>query len=665
MSYTVALYRDNTLSDIIKYRNGFAVASEFTTTVVDIGNFQNKDIFCDNSVELACGDLTTGAQDRSLNVNIIIVSHGNNIVLGHITNQKVINDNNILFSYRVDAYMSALISGKISGISGVCARTNIATLYPWTNCQAEPISMSDVSLANNVLTENLNQAVFALENIAPNADGTMASNMTFVLLVSYAVIEHLGVSAWALDPAASAVLREKTVLFHYHDATFPHCGGQFKGVPLRFSSVGNVNNFLRTICGGAGFRTTMNANGWSIQNAVTHRSYLTDLNTGAGQTNYGQTGNLGSNAPFEAIRFITAADIYACYFLPTTFAVNRFNHFTSTVAITGFKNLANLTGWGAEDSTKNKLLTYPYYYARLVTCNGDSVNIIPQTHFLPVTGSTTDYQISLSLRFIGGDTPRLMGRISTRGNEGYSIISTSAATEWFTIRNYPSIQLTIDNIANRQAARDMENTRKITSVYTNARIAASIDSPIKQGYFDGITGGDSTNSAQSGTNRAGAMLGKAIGAVDALATNLGFGNPNQGGGLFANEAAAQAMQAYNTATAGNFFTPDVVHIMGNDFLSSLGEPAFAAYDCGGTPAEHFAAARYFDRFGQSCGFVVNPLTNVGNLFAGAAAILPATNGRTFYQFADIEVTGFMPQEWRLKIKQLFESGVYLINGSGT
>lgn len=657
MSFTVSLHKDPDLTFNVKHRNNFTAAALFTTTAVNVGNFSNLNLFCDNTVELACGQLEPpiSTYERATECNYIKIVWGAYTIIGLITDWDYINDGNVKISYNIDSYMSAMESGLITEAKGLCERVNMTTATMLSNLQSEPFSPSDVTEVNRDITVSLNTLVEGFEGVPPTANGLSDGNTRFVLTVSPAIIEYLGVSAWT-NPGYSFAQQLKSKLtldFYAADSTI-HAGSTFRGTPLVFTQMYEVAMFVRQILGGCGFRTTLGANGYSTQQAQSYRQYITNSNTGAGQTTNEAKNSAGD--PMEAIRFITIADIYNLYCIPAKFAVNVTSYQNTTGFITGFKSLGNLHRWGGENSAKAKLLAHPYYYVRVVTANGDSVNVIPQTHYLDIDSEGDDRRIYCVLRFIGGDTPRLMGRFTCRGNEGDNSFSQGAACEWFTVRSYPAVTLSINDSYNPQIQRDVANARKTSAVYTNSRISAQLSNPIKQGYLDTVNGTSKTNTAQSGWDKFLGSVGGFLGGIDAWgAQNLGTGT-----NLFEDKSELAAWNERRTTEASNFVSAETSTIMGNDFLSQYGCPAFAAYDCGATDTEMFTFSRYLEEFGAACNCILNPITNAGIICGGEGTVAPV-NGRTFYQFGHIQITGNMPVQWKYNIKALFESGVYLLD----
>lgn len=658
MSYTISLHQDKNLTSTIKYRNGFNVPSIYTTTVVNNGNFSNKNLFVDNSIELGCGQINPpmSAYQKVTDATHIKIEWDKYTVIGHITDLQYINDNNILISYIVDTFSSALECGMIDDIKGLCERTHLKTNTQFTNQQSEPFSPSNILQLNKTLTENMNMVAEGFDGITPSNAG-LYEKTSYILTVSPSIVEYLGnVTPFSTPNVSEITLKSRSSLnFERSDSTI-HSGGVYRGTPLKFEQMADVTKFIRDILSGCGFRTTMGANGWKTQQAISHRQYITDANTGAGQAR-NEERNVESE-PMESIFFITLSDIYNLYCIPSNFAINRTTFFEVNYSLTGFKTVGNLHRFGAEDTTKNKLLNFPFCSYRVVTANGDTQDIFPHQHYW----TFSDIQdVRVNYRYIGGDSPRLMAMINPSETE--TTYGRDGTGEWFTVRNYPAITLSINNAFNPQIQKEVANIRKISASYSKANANGRLSNPFKQGYLDGVQGNNLREDITTGRGAWGRFaggLGKGLGVADKFLSEPFFSSPDTpNAGLFKNQNYQDMMNAVSETNAGNFVEAVSSQIMGNDFTSQFSIPAFTVYNTGATDTELFAYCRYFDEFGQSCNCILNPLTNHGDLFGGNASVT-SYNGKTFYKYSNIVITGIMPISWKISIKELFESGVYLI-----
>lgn len=659
MPYIVSLHSENKLSPNIKYRKGFNAPQIFSTTVVNNGEFGNKNLYCDNTVSLGCGKDQQSAEKIALKANYIKITFDGKIVIGAIRDWEYINDNHIKFYYNVDAFMSALVSGFIKRMYGLCQRVNLDTKDYFTNLQSEPFSPSDYQRCNTQITENFNQAIKIFEGIDPTVNGIYSDKTRLILTVSPAIVDYLNLTPFE-KPSLSFPQELKKVnnfKFTASDATV-HASGIFRGTPLKFNHMTEVQQFISRLMGGCGFITKLPKNGYSNQHADECHSYITPDNIGGGNAYFSERNKDGKE--LESIRFINMTDFYNLYCLPEKFSNSQKEGKFLTATITDFKNTSNLHRFSSESHDKGKLLAYPYNYTKMVTANGDIIKIIPQTFYAQiVAGDTSRLRLYINIRFIGGDSPRLMGRIVPTHNKFTDPYHHDSICEWFTIRSYPSITLSINDSYNPQLQKDIANVRKLSAVYTNSVANSRLSNPFKQSYTDQVNGVDNGNSNRGMFGNIMGAIGQSAGAWNNILTTgtmQGHGKNN----FFSDKNAQNMQNETNNINAENFLTAESTSIMGNDFLTQFSVPAVGIWDCGATDAELFAYCRYLEEFGTSCNCFLNPLTNEGNIFNGQGFV-KAFNGKTFYQFSNIDVTGVMPNEWRANIKNLFESGVYLID----
>lgn len=652
--FEISLHRDVLLSHNIKYRQPFSSPAVYTTTAVNIGNFSNKNLYCDNTVELAMGRLTPpqGTEQLATDCNYIKIVWDGKITIGFISDWEYINDNNIKISYRVDAFLSARASNFIASMEGICERVNLDTNDFFTNLQSEPFSPSDIMNANSGMTHAFNLPVQEFEGVIVGSNGVSTQGTSLILTVSPTIRAFLGIDGGMREPPDFTPQLKDVDSFNFNSTdTYMHAGGVYRGFPLKFENMSDVSTFIQKILSGCGFRTELPPTGYSNQKADTHHSYLTPSNMGGGDAYFMERNKDGD--PLESIRFINISDIYNLYCIPDEFTKRQSSYFTKYVDISGWKNLSNLHRFGSETHEKGKLLAYPYYYAKLETANGDTVNMIPQTFFEQREGDE-NLIVRLNLRYIGGDTPRLMARLVPTRNKFESPYNTDSVCSWFTVRSYPAVTLSINDSFNPQVQRDMQNVRKVSTVYANAASNARLDSPFKQGYLDAVHGESSNNSNRGFLGNTASFLGEGLGVWEKL---LNGSNSN---GLFSDKSLQAMNNEVRSLNVGNFITSESTHIMGNDFISQFGIPAFAVWDCGATDAELYTYSRYLEEFGTACNCLLNPLTNTGKIFAGQGQV-KSWNGKTFYKFSNIRIEGVMPLEWKNNIKSLFESGVYLVD----
>lgn len=659
MSYNISLHREDKMTDYIKYRTDWPAPAEWSGIVVNIGNFANKNLYVDNSVELSTGRLNPdwGNYQLATNCNYIKIEWDGKVVIGQITDWQYINDGNVNISYTVDAFMSALLSGFIDEMTGLCERANVRPANRFTNLQSEAFQPSDNQLLNDIASTEFSDQVASFEGIAATPQGISSGNCRYVVTISPILAEYLGVSEWgSIDglPATKElkVLQGQQLRFNRPNYSV-HAGGMYRGVPVVGSTLQSAYAFINGCLDGCGFISKFPASGYSNQAVDTNHNLVTAQNSGGGQAEV-QTRTGGE--PIESTHFITVDDFYNLYAIPQNFAINTKTFIEgTTVELTTFKHTSNMHSFGSEDSLNGKLTAYPYCYAKLITANGDTVDIIPQMHHIGETPYVD--KVKIDLRFIGGDTPRLMGRMRLR-NYDYGPYTFGSPQEWFTIRSYPSVTLSIDGTANQQIMRDNENMRKISATYANSSANFRLSNPMSAGYRDAVNGVSDLNSKVSTANPGGGLGGNIGYSFGVL-----FGTPQGGSGngqLFKNKPLVELQNAIRDINSGNTTSTTGTYIMGNDFTSQFGLPAGFIYNCGATDAELYAYCRFIEKFGQTLNCTINPLDDSGDIWGGNGQIEPVGD-RTYYQFSEIDIVGIMPNEWRENIKNLFESGVYLID----
>lgn len=660
MAFNVTMHKDNYLTDMVKYRAPYSVPASLSFfNLVSVGNFSNKNVLIDNVVELTIlpGYETEANFYQISTCNVIKLTHtyeDNTLtVIGFIIDVEYINDSNIKVAYNVDAFSSARASGLISSMYGLCERThlNYNDSQSFVNLASEPFSVSDTMRAASVLSTNMNQPIYDFEGVEVTENAIYSADVSIVLTLSPAAIEYLGNPEpfTSIAPTDFDVEIKNISSFNFQasDVTF-HSGGAFRGTPIVLGSIISLKPFIKKLCSGCGFETIVSAS------EIERRNMLVLDNGGAIADVYDGTGTDGSYR-----RYITQNDIYNVYVIPKNFAKYTTLTMTSyTNEIEGLYTLATMHGLGAEDNTKSKMLAFPYFYIKVVTSNGDLVTLSPQSFNQRGLVWDNTSTLILDLKFIGGDMPKLMGRFKPAFVPD-TPNARSTVAEWFTIRSYPSLTLSIENSYNPQLQKDFASTRRQSALYTNAIASSRLSNPFKQGYLDGVNGvsyglGDNPNTGFVG-QFAGA-IGNAFGRFDSK-----YGIASVGTSIYNDTNKQNAENQARVDNNGVIVSPDTGTIEGNDNMAQFSCPPISAYNCGGSNGEIFSACRYLDQFGQACNVPLNPLTNVGNLWNGYAYVTTFEN-QTFYKFAYIDVIGNVPAPWKRNIKALFENGVYLRGG---
>lgn len=708
MKYAVTLWHDKNLHHNVKYREQIfgAGGEDWSGEILSIGNFATKDLFCDNSVELSI------PYEQAINSNFIRLRIDDFKVIGNITHWEYINDNNTRIHYVVDAYSSAVASGRLEDLDGLCDRVNSYCVDHWRNLLPEPFSPSDIRQAAPDLTIQFTNFIDAVEGFQGGTTHLADPNVNFVLTVSPAIVDFLGVGAFNTPGTFTPEFKTRATL-NFKGADFTrHYGGIFRGTPLLFGSIDAVKTFIKDILGGCGFLTRTGPEGYGgqdLQNnvslayvdspggamvqtgdsdfnqqweetATTTETYnLTESGGYAwngtswvSNSNRRTTGEIEletvvvhGQAPrgLEYCRPITSADIYNLYCLPKVFCRDNPDTFYDSQTISGFRNYADMGVIASELPDKAKLAAYPYCYTELVTANGDVLNVIPQQDYLTtLTVLDPNYTIRFRVAFFGGDTPRLMGMVkpARAGDNTYSM-----AEQWITIRSYPAITSALNDDLNAQQQRDYANTKQIGAAGANARIQARLNSPIAEAYRDGVGGGT------SGSGFLNRVLSHSGATLRAQLQRGGVGQwlqENAPGGLadvisgkegfFSNPGEAASSMMANSLQ-GQIISPAGSTVMGNDFLGQLQQLPVTAYNRGATDSELYSFARYLGKFGSAVSGILNPRTNIGLLFGGLCLPQPF-EGRTFYKFLSLEIYEDIPRTWKDSIEALFLSGVWLI-----
>lgn len=704
MKYDVSLWRDDLLHHNVKYREQIFGASgaRWSGTINSIGNFASKDLFCDNSVELGV------KYEDAITSNFIRLVVGDFKVIGYITHWEYINDNNTRIHYNVDAYSSAVASGRLEKLDGLCDRVNSYCADHWRNLLPEPFAPSDIKQAAPDLTLQFTNFLDAFEGFQGGTTWLADPQVNFVLTVSPAIVDYIGASPFTIPSTVTSGFKTRSTL-NFKGADFTrHYGGIFRGTPLLFLSIDNVKLFIKQILSGCGFVTRTGPSGYTGQALNTHNVTVFAESPGGGYVqmtgdNVGQwtetltetystteTGGLVGiyattvpNTPrntsgtvkttstvgkpsrnLEYCRPITSADIYNLYCIPKVFCRDNPNPVYDSQTITGFRNYLNMDVIAAELPDKAKLAAYPYCYTKLVTANHDVVDIIPQQDYqVSLTALDPNYTVKVRVAFFGGDTPRTMGMIqpARAGDNTYS-----QAEQWFTVRSYPSLTSALNDDMNQQAQRDYTNTKQIGAAGANARIQTNLNSPLFSGFREGVSSAGTPG--QGGIGGAWGSLGawgaqKAQGLGAWMQENAPGGLANalaggEAGGIFQDPAAAASAMMANSLQ-GQVISPSGSTIMGNDFLGQFQQLPITAYNCGATDSELYSFARYLGKFGSAVSGTLNPRTNIGLLFGGLCIPQPF-EGRTFYKFLSLEIYEHIPRQWKDAIEALFLNGVWLI-----
>jgi hypothetical protein len=675
--FNIALRADQQLKSNVKYRSGGvrgAVIAELT--LISNGNFANKDIWADNSVEISIPFSTCQL------ANYIVITFENTVIAGEIISVTYVNENNSNVSYAIDYYTTAQMTqsirpGFFSNIQGLCSRTNLS--YPAesvANQQPEPFSGNDFKRVHQELTEKFNDTINGHLNISQLPQDILANGHYFVLWISafaqYAIQQNGGTAdKWGLSHTAPTPMSIETVNDFNTGVNGNELwyGGYSVGIPLVFASETSMSNYINTCLSQVGLRVEVPTqwNDWEKEFNwvdITGTQYFTSQ--GLTEDDKGQT------APMHQIKMITESDFLKVQIIPQIFC----NTQSMTQWIVGGQvdtnyGLDNFNpmrdertvilpdGTIVHDYSKSKAMQYPYWYHSLKTRTGNEINLLPQIkhggiNYLP------DFNFYYWLRFIGGEMPKLMIAISDYSDTHEPPLSGSG-TEWHTIYEYPSIAWGKNMQSQQQlgelSAR-MHNTAQIQSAIIGASTAGT-------GFMYGLRGGTPNTATQGFFRSAMTRLGNWVSRLNTGSGNTSYRDMQNfndmnifggGTGQFDNAISQKNVEG----NAQRIVASEPRTILGEGSTDALLSPPVTIYRCGMTDGELFGFCRFMDRKGQATNAYINPLTNSGSVFGGNAIIVSFA-GRTYYEFYDLDVSGTMPVDYKNAIQAMFIAGCYLIN----
>lgn len=674
MPFTVELRADNILKSNTKYRSGGVRGSViWSSEVVNNGNFANKDVWADNSIEISCPFST------AQNANYIILKFENSSIAGEIVSCGYTNDNNTIITYVLDHYTTAQMTqgvrgGFFTGAMGLCARTNLT--YPresLANQLPEPISGSDLKKVHSEFTEQFNQKINSKYDITQTSNSALDNGNCFVLWISafaaWAIQKNGGsADSWqilASSPTSNSItnvdLADFTPPASIRPTTLWH-GGYTTGVPLVFSTELLLSVYINDMLSNVGVRTVIPKDGISNDGTVRRyvnvdRQYFTSDNLTTEQAN--------EQVEMEMTKIITEQDIFQIMIIPKKIATSPQKErvfFNDEVVLD--LDLSNFNpmkdekitilpdGTIINDYSKSKALTFPYYYLKLKTRIGNEIVITPQLK-MKQTSYLNEFTVNFWTQFVGGNTPKLMLSINDYTEEGTPTDEINGI-EWNTIYEYPSIAWTSGVSTEQQVAQLSARMHRSANIQT-AIIGQSTQGT---GFLYGLRGGKAhmgQNLMQKGLS----SLGNAISYTGASAN---LANANTGGftpyDRYTTDTENSKKQSQDNSN--NLISSNPHTIMGEGGTDLLLSSPVTIYQCGFSDGELFSLCRYFDRRGQATNCIINPLTNAGNVFGGNASIT-SYGGKTYYEFYDIDVTGTMPTNLKNAIQSMFTSGCYLVN----
>lgn len=690
--YNVDIYSEPSIKGNVKYRNSPFVRGTIKASkiVVSNGNFSNKDIWSDNSVELNISWVT--AQES----NYIVITYNRtdpnnpNITIpwtkiaGEIISTQYINDSNVNISYIVDHYTTAQLTKELreeffTNIKGLCSRTNLT--YGKESCanlQPEPYAGSDTKVFDYYMSSNFNREILNSWGLRSGDDVIERGFCVIVWISNFAAttVHRTGGTIIPWVPNACVAPPPKSIYTSTNgfvesntSSTWEWYGSFSKGYPTLWTNLTLMNSFITGIQNTVGQEQEIPAKGYGNLNntrwAVIQDSYYTSMGDRDSQVE-----------PLTQTQLITSNDIFNIQIVPLNVAINyqaeqltKKHSWLSKWGLNNFNPMKDERdtilpdGTIIQDFSKSKLMTYPYWYHKLITNIGNEILLIPQTKVkVPTINDdyTLNFQYNFETRFIGGDKPRLMISVldySDKTDSNYF----SNGREWNTIWEFPNIPWQ-SNVNSEQQLQAISSALNRTSQIYSSIIGASVKGT---GFMSGYRSGTSNaisdsrgswheqSSMRSGFQTTHSLMGIGAGVVT---DSLGLR-----GSLSKKYKDDANVSSENAKTSSNNIIANSPHvIVGEDNISALLTPPVKILRCGYTDGELFGFARYLDRQGQSANIILNPITNNGDIFGGHAYISSVGN-KTYYQFYDLDIDGTMPVFFKDMITQLFVGGVYLIN----
>jgi hypothetical protein len=654
----VTLIANSRLTADTKYRLVDVIGQSTTvasSSLVRIGNFSSTDLFTDsNAFEI------NFSMDTCLQASHVVITSGltNNqtSIVGEITGVQYINNNNSKISYVIDPYTSAVQTslsrgGFFSDATGLCARTNLS--YSDTNSLAnqlpEPVTTSTSYQFLSDATNSVNQVIQGLtgcDPLAVSGGGATVGGYAYLVLLSPDLANRLSqegqITPWATNPTLtdSGVLPMQNRISTL-SATV-HCGGLLSGFPIVFTTETPLNIWLSTLArGNIGSQVNLDdlSNSPEIDGEV--GSYYVGDDGYVDWRVYEDPVNVET---FISIKHYTIDDILDIKLIPQNFCTPQLTIPNASGTFTSF-NLSNL-GLSSLSNDMSKLTQSPFAGLEIRATNGSTFSLDSSTYldtFEPWSSTSSSLTQGFFLRFVGGDNPQLQIAFTPRpvvpSNLGFP-------NQWITLLDYPSVSFSSTN----KAIRSLEKV--------NARRSAQASSNIKyRGNSTGLSG--VVHALRGGTVSQGSNL--VTRAIAWVGQNEDRGITNGGTNIFGDGGVDnQYLDSRDQANANTAAINAPSVFLSSDTNQLLGSHPIAVYFVGATLGEISSVANFFNRRGQACLDVINPITNSGSVFSGRASI-SSFNGLTFYQFTDLTVTGTMPVNWRNAIINLFGAGVYLIN----
>lgn len=655
--YRIVLVNDSIVKLNVKRRIGLSGSVIYDSkNIVNNGNNSNFSPFNGNTVDVST------SLSNAIKSNFIKIIYDNIVVVGLITDFIYVNNNNTSIVYDIDAFTTSIETKKLNGgfltsLYGLCDRVNMT--YPYesvVNQLPEPVSGSDKSLLNRDITKKINDAVNGFLGVTQNGGVPFENGYGFIVTLSLfasGCIRANGglVTAFGLDNAISPPPNtvKKVDDFNFDgNVVYSWYGSPLTGLPVCFSSPSKLSRFLEGIFSNVGCEIELPPSGLGDLTNITKwadikKSYF---------TSYG-SGDSDKTEPLKQTKMISTEDIFDIKLVPLKMLKASLKNEIKTEFINLGINLSNFNplkdekitvlpdGTIVNDFSKSKAMTYPYYYFKLLTAEGQEILINTEVKNANDYGYEQDFRLKLVYRFVGGENPKMLIGVLDK-DDTTTPLSPSSGIEWHIIYTFPSISWST-------SINSTENNNRVNMNYDRTSLiqTAIVDMRKEKPFEFGRRGGNMDRRDQSSSDSRKTMIGNYVGGFAGYGRSSGSKYP------------LDTEISTNNISSSHSITSSPTFVKGDTYGDSLLLPPCTVFRCGYTDSDLYALCRYFDSYGQSAQQMLNPLNNSPTLFSGFANV-STFNNRTFYQFHYIDFIGSAPLPIKLEVENLFKQGVYLI-----
>lgn len=655
--YRIVLVNDSIVKLNVKRRIGLSGSVIYDSkNIVNNGNNSNFSPFNGNTVDVST------SLSNAIKSNFIKIIYDNIVVVGLITDFIYVNNNNTSIVYDIDAFTTSIETKKLNGgfltsLYGLCDRVNMT--YPYesvVNQLPEPVSGSDKSLLNRVITKKINDGVNSFLGVTQNGGAPFENGYGFIVTLSLfasGCIRANGglVTAFGLDnaipPSPNTV--KKVDSFNFDgNVVYSWYGSPLTGLPICFSSPSKLSKFLEGILSNIGCEIELPPSGLGDLTSITKwadikKSYF---------TSYG-SGSSDKTEPLKQTKLISTEDIFDVKLVPLKMLKASLKNEIKTEFIELGINLSNFNplkdekitvlpdGTIVNDFSKSKAMTYPYYYFKILSAEGQEILINTEVKNANDYGYKQDFRLKVVYRFVGGENPKMLIGILDK-DDTTSPLSPSSGIEWHIIYTFPSISWST-------SINSTENNNRVNINYDRTSLiqSAIVDMRKEKPFEFGRRGGNMDRRDQSSSDSRKTMIGNYVGGFAGYGRSSGSKYP------------LDTEISTNNISSSHSITSSPTFVKGDTYGDSLLLPPCTVFRCGYTDSDLYALCRYFDSYGQSAQQMLNPLNNSPTLFSGFANV-STFNNRTFYQFHYIDFIGSAPLPIKLEVENLFKQGVYLI-----